>query len=88
MSAMLLSLVCYGKIDDFRINEIVDYILGHQMNDGGWNCAWDSVHNRSVVSSVHTTISVLEAFADYEDMDICIVWMKSNNKELWDRSIC
>ncbi len=50
----------------FRINEIVDYILGHQMNDGGWNCAWDSVHNRSVVSSVHTTISVLEAFADYE----------------------
>ncbi|WP_313343129.1 hypothetical protein [Sedimentibacter sp.] len=66
MSAMLLSLVCYGKINDFRVNEIVDYILEHQMNDGGWNCAWDSVHNRSVVGSVHTTISVLEAFADYE----------------------
>lgn len=66
MSAMLLSLVCYGKINDFRINEIVDYILAHQMDDGGWNCAWDSVHNRSTVGSVHTTISVLEAFADYE----------------------
>ncbi|HCJ58663.1 hypothetical protein SDC9_161981 [bioreactor metagenome] len=36
------------------------------MDDGGWNCAWDSVHNRSTVGSVHTTISVLEAFADYE----------------------
>lgn len=66
MSAMLLSLVCYGKINDFRTNEIVDYILAHQMDDGGWNCAWDSVHNRSIVGSVHTTISVLEALADYE----------------------
>lgn len=66
MSAMLLSLLCYGRITDYRINEIVDYILAHQMNDGGWNCAWDSVHNRSSVSSVHTTISVLEAFSDYK----------------------
>lgn len=66
MSAMLLSLVCYGRITDHRINEIVDYILAHQMNDGGWNCAWDSAHNRSSVSSVHTTISVLEAFWDYK----------------------
>lgn len=66
MSAMLLSLVCYGKINDFRTNEIIDYILSHQMDDGGWNCAWDSVHNRSTVGSVHTTISVLEAFDDYE----------------------
>ena len=66
MSAMLLSLVCYGKIYDFRTNEIVDYILKHQMNDGGWNCAWDSIHNRSLVASVHTTISVLEALADYK----------------------
>lgn len=66
MSAMVLSLVCYGKINDFRTNEIVDYILEHQMDDGGWNCAWDSAHNRSAVGSVHTTISVLEAFADYE----------------------
>ncbi len=66
MSAMLLSLICYGKINDVRINEIVDYILAHQMDDGGWNCAWDSVHNSSTVGSVHTTISVLEALADYK----------------------
>jgi len=67
MSAMLLSLVCYGKINDSRTKEIIDYILAHQMDDGGWNCAWDSVHNRSAVGSVHTTISVLEAFSDYEE---------------------
>ncbi|MEA4961131.1 hypothetical protein [Lutispora sp.] len=29
MSAMLLSLVCYGRLHDFRTNEIVDYILEH-----------------------------------------------------------
>ena len=67
MSAMLLSLICYGGIKDCKINEIVDYILSHQMKDGGWNCAWDSVKNPSIVSSVHTTISVLEALADYEN---------------------
>lgn len=67
MSAMVLSIVCYGRFSDVRIHEIIDYILAHQMEDGGWNCAWDSVHNRSVVSSVHTTISVLEALADYEE---------------------
>lgn len=66
MSAMLLSIVCYGRIHDFRTDEIVDYILAHQMNDGGWNCAWDSVHNRSAAGSVHTTISVLESLADYK----------------------
>lgn len=68
MSAMLLNLVCYGKFSDKRINEIVDYILNHQMEDGGWNCAWDSV-NSSKVSSINTTLSVLEAFAIYEEND-------------------
>jgi hypothetical protein len=66
VSAMLLSLVCYGRMEDPRIGEIVDYILSHQMEDGGWNCAWDSEYHRSCVASVHTTMSVLEAFADYE----------------------
>ncbi len=66
MSAMVLSLVSYGKIKDIRLNEIIDYILNHQMEDGGWNCAWDSVHNKSIVSSIHTTISVLESISDYE----------------------
>lgn len=66
MSAMLLSLVCYGQLEAAEINEIVDYILSHQMPDGGWNCAWDSAHNRSDLGSVHTTLSVLESLADYK----------------------
>lgn len=66
MAGMLISLVSYGRIQDSRISEIIDYIIDHQMNDGGWNCKWDSVQTKSIVGSVHTTISVLEAFADYE----------------------
>lgn len=66
VSAMLLSIICYGRFRDERINEIVDYILGHQMEDGGWNCAWDNTRNKSKRGSFHTTICVLEAFAEYE----------------------
>lgn len=66
MSAMLLSLVTYGRFEDTRIYEIIDYIMDHQMADGGWNCAWDSAHSKSLRGSFHTTISVLEALWDYE----------------------
>lgn len=66
VSAMLLSIICYGRFNDIRINEIVDYILSHQMSDGGWNCAWDSTTRRSNRSSFNTTICVLECLADYQ----------------------
>lgn len=69
MSAMVLKLVCYGKFADERINEIVDFLLEHQMSDGGWNCAWDSIHNRSIRGSFHTTITVLEGFSTYIKAD-------------------
>jgi hypothetical protein len=60
--AMALSICCHAKIQHEKINQIVDYILLRQMNDGGWNCDWQ----RSDKSSVHTTLSVLEAFSDYK----------------------
>lgn len=66
MSAMLLNILCYGRVEDPKINQIIDYILGHQMSDGGWNCAWDSTSNKSSKGSFHTTISVLEALSEYK----------------------
>ncbi|WP_048000633.1 hypothetical protein [Lactiplantibacillus herbarum] len=66
VSAMLVSILVYGRFDDTRINEIVDYLLAHQMTDGGWNCAWDSTTRKSKRSSFNTTICVLECFADYQ----------------------
>jgi len=59
VSAMLLSIASYGHLTSPKINEIVDYILSHQFFDGGWNCNWQK---GAIHSSLHTTISVLEAF--------------------------
>ena len=69
MSAILLSLITYGRFQEEKVYEIVDYILAHRLNDGGWNCAWNSTHDKSDKSSLHTTISVLEAFHDYQLSD-------------------
>lgn len=66
VSGMLLSMACYGKSDDPKINEIVNYMLRYRMLDGGWNCQWDKKVT-SKISSVHTTLTMLEAIKDYLD---------------------
>jgi hypothetical protein len=63
VSAMALGISCYAYIKSVKIDEIVDYILFKQFDDGGWNCRWDK---GAVRSSLHTTLTVLEAFRDYE----------------------
>lgn len=61
VSGMILSIVTYSKIQSEKIYEIIDYILDKQMIDGGWNCSWE----KSKKSSVHTTLTILEAIRDY-----------------------
>jgi hypothetical protein len=39
--AMMVRIGCTANLQDSRINEMIDYILEHQMNDGGYNCAWE-----------------------------------------------
>jgi hypothetical protein len=63
VSAMLLGICCYGALQAPKLREIADYLLERQFSDGGWNCDWE---NGAVRSSLHTTLSVLEAFRDYE----------------------
>lgn len=65
MTAMFINLACYAESRSPKIIEMADYMLSHVMKDGGWNCSWDSYTGKSEVSSVHTTISVLEGFAEY-----------------------
>ncbi len=62
VSAMLLGICSYGRIQSPKLFEIVDYILDKQYPDGGWNCAWEKGDQHS---SLHTTLSVLEAFRDF-----------------------
>lgn len=62
---MVIGLAIYGRSNDIRIFEMVDYLLEHQMPDGGWNCSWDSTRRPSRKSSLHSTLTILEAFDLY-----------------------
>lgn len=61
---MLVNFISYGKVSDPKLDEMIDYILAHQFDDGGWNCMWDS-GKKPKISSVHTTLSVLEGLSEY-----------------------
>jgi hypothetical protein len=63
VSGMLLSICGYAKIQSPKFNEIIDYLIHHHLTDGGWNCNWA---RGSKVSSVHTTLTVLEGIHDLE----------------------
>lgn len=63
---MLVSLSAYGHSQDPRLNEMIDYLIKRQMPDGGWNCAWTRNKGNSHKSSLHTTLSVLEAIKDLD----------------------
>ena len=62
--AMMVRIAATAQIKDPRIFDMIDYILEHPMLDGGWNCAWER-KPRPKQSSLHTTLSVLEAFHAY-----------------------
>jgi hypothetical protein len=59
---MVLRLVSWFGIEDPRRERLVDYLLGEQMRDGGWNCLR---YQGATHSSFHTTINVLEGLRDY-----------------------
>lgn len=63
VTAMNLALACYFDAVTSRTTKAVDYLLGQQMSDGGWNC--EGVKG-SVRSSFHTTISALEGLLEFE----------------------
>jgi hypothetical protein len=62
INGMLLSLLAYFRFPDERIRSVAEFLLGEQMPDGGWNC--ERVKG-ATHGSFHTTISVLEGFAEY-----------------------
>jgi hypothetical protein len=63
ITGMALSILSYFEHDDERLDTIAAHLLGQQMPDGGWNCRrpLGATH-----SSMHTTISALEALRLYE----------------------
>jgi hypothetical protein len=61
-TGMVLALLAWFAIDDPRRERLVDYLLGEQMADGGWNC---ERFRGAVHSSFHTTMNVLEGLREY-----------------------
>jgi hypothetical protein len=55
-------LLSYFRLPDGRIHNIAEFLLKEQMRDGGWNC--QRIHG-ATHASFHTTLSVLEGFAEY-----------------------
>ncbi len=62
VTGMTLALLCYFRLSDERIHQIVEHLLGQQMPDGGWNCERPK---GATHSSFHTTLSVLEGLHEY-----------------------
>jgi hypothetical protein len=64
VTAMNLALACYFGTTSDRTTEVVVWLLGEQLADGGWNC--ETQRSGSVRSSFHTTISTLEGLLEFE----------------------
>lgn len=61
VTGMMLTMARVAAVD---MPGAVDRLLDTQFPDGGWNCQLDDAH-----SSLHTTLSVLEGLASFEDRE-------------------
>ncbi len=66
VTAMGVAILCaFGLRSDPRVGEMVEWLLGRQMADGGWNCRWKGGSRAPSHASFHTTTSALEALAAF-----------------------
>ncbi len=64
INGMFINYAAYFQIPEEKLNSIIDFLISVQMKDGGFNCR--SNRGGAVHSSLHSTISVLEGFHEYE----------------------
>jgi hypothetical protein len=65
VNGMFLNYASYFKANEQDLISVVDCILTQIMPDGGFNCR--SNRFKTVHSSLHTTLSVLEGFTEYKN---------------------
>lgn len=61
ITGMYVLLASHFGYRDPRVDDAVDWLLGQQLADGGWNC--QSVRTGSRHGSFHTTVTALEALS-------------------------
>ncbi len=59
ISGMLVLLAAAFGYEDERVRSTLQWLLGEQLADGGWNC--EAIRRGSTHGSFHTSITVLEA---------------------------
>ncbi len=64
INGMTLNYSSYFQINEKYLKSVIDFLLSEIMPDGGFNC--HSNRKGATHSSVHTTLSVLEGFAEYK----------------------
>ncbi len=64
VNGMFLNYASYFKTDEKKLRSIVDMLLSEKMADGGFNCK--TARTGAKHSSMHSTISVLEGFAQFQ----------------------
>jgi hypothetical protein len=64
ITGMLVLLAAGFGLADARVDPTVDWLLGQQLADGGWNC--ESIRTGSRHGSFHTSVTVLDALLRYE----------------------
>ena len=63
ITGMILSILGWFRLEDPRISQVADHLLGQQMADGGWNCQYPK---GATHGSFHTTILALEGLRCYD----------------------
>lgn len=63
INGMFLNYATYFGATQEHLQSVVDFLIGQQMSDGGFNC--HSNRKGAVHSSLHTTLSVLEGLLEY-----------------------
>lgn len=62
-NGLFLSYAAYFRVDEGRLRSVLDFLLGQRLDDGGFNCR--SNRSGARVSSIHSTVSVLEGLTAY-----------------------
>jgi hypothetical protein len=63
INGMFLNYASYFGAREDHLKSVVDFLIGQQMKDGGFNCHSNRIG--AVHSSLHTTLSVLEGLLEY-----------------------
>lgn len=63
VNGMVLVLAAYFRVTGRLVDELLEWLLAQQLDDGGWNCR---APHRSKVASFNTTILALEALLEVE----------------------